>query len=370
MAEQVRVQSQERQGTLGEFQALARQEEVLLQMQGVGELRPTTWAFEQLARRIGAPPEYLQQLPAPLVVRLLNHGIGERREAPIVPLLLCRPKGEDPNQLALFESPSAPSILRAVTGRAYARLWDATITTHLCDLQAEGWRVPPARPAFEDQPGTRPAAEADVLQSGQFGLSITVGDPIAPAGLYLGDRSLFAFMIREDRRIEDGSPGGLSRGFFVWNSEVGYSSFGLSVFLFRHVCGNHIVWGVSERDEIRLRHVEGNAERAIGLIRERLKGYADAPSQAEKERIQSAKSFVLARDRKGVIARVMAMDLPALTRARAQEAWDLAVAHTDTDGPPTTAWGFAQGLTRFSQTIPYATVRTALDRSAGRVLML
>jgi hypothetical protein len=177
-------------------------------------------------------------------------------------------------------------------------------------------------------------------------------------------------MIREDRRIDDGSPGGLSRGFFVWNSEVGYSSFGLSVFLFRHVCGNHIIWGVSKQDEIRLRHVEGNAKRAIELIQTHLKGYADASSRIDKARIRLAKSYVLAGDLKGVITRVMAMDLPAVTRARAQEAWDLAVAHTDTDGPPNTAWGFAQGLTRFSQTIPYATVRTALERSAGRILML
>ena len=34
------------------------------------------------------------------------------------------------------------------------------------------------------------------------------------------------------------------------------------------------------------------------------------------------------------------------------------------------AWGFTQGLTRLSQTIPYANIRTALDRSAGRILML
>jgi hypothetical protein len=47
MAEQVRVQSQERQGTLGNFQALARQDDVLLRIERVGELRPTTWAFEQ-----------------------------------------------------------------------------------------------------------------------------------------------------------------------------------------------------------------------------------------------------------------------------------------------------------------------------------
>ena len=78
-----------------------------------------------------------------------------------------------------------------------------------------------ARPVFPNQPGTRPATEADVLQAVTFGISAKLGDPIAPAGLYLGDRSLFAFLIHEDRRIEDGTDAGLLRGFLVWNSEVG-----------------------------------------------------------------------------------------------------------------------------------------------------
>jgi len=56
-----------------------------------------------------------------------------------------------------------------------------------------GWRVPPAHPLFADQPGVRLASEADVLWPDGFELSVRVGDAIAPAGLYLGDRSLFAF---------------------------------------------------------------------------------------------------------------------------------------------------------------------------------
>jgi hypothetical protein len=369
-AEQVRAQSQEHGGTLGDFQAMAQQGEILLRVGEAYLLRPTTWAFEQLTRRIGAPPEYLQHLPVPLVVRLLNHGLGESRDVAAMSLLLSQPEAGNPNQLALFDSPSAPSILRAVTGRAYARLWDDEITRALCTLEKQGWRVPPARPAFPDQSGTHPATEADVLRSGQFGLSIKLGDPIAPAGLYLGDRSLFAFLISEDRQIADGTPEGLSRGFFVWNSEVGYSTFGLSVFLFRHVCGNHIVWDVTGHEEIRLRHVERNAEHAVEVLTKFIARYADGSAREEEGRIAAAKRQVLGGNEKDVVTRIAKMQLPALTRTRAREAWEIAVMHTDTDGPPNTAWGFAQGLTRLSQTIPYANARTALDRSAGRILML
>jgi len=105
---------------------------------------------------------------------------------------------------------------------------------------------------------------------------------------------------------------------------VGCSSFGLSSFLFRHVCGNHIVWGVSELEEIRLRHVGSADRRASTLFWERVEGYADASARVEEARIRSAKLYVLGRDREQVLRRVAAMELPALTRARARVAWEWA----------------------------------------------
>jgi hypothetical protein len=38
------------------------------------------------------------------------------------------------------------------------------------------------------------------------------------------------------------------------------------------------------------------------------------------------------------------------------------------DGPANTVWGMAQGLTRYSQTLPNADDRTDIDRAAGRLL--
>jgi hypothetical protein len=177
-------------------------------------------------------------------------------------------------------------------------------------------------------------------------------------------------MIREDRRIDDGTPAGLSRGFFVWNSQVGYSSFGASVVLFRHVCGNHIFWDVAGVEEIRFRHVEKNLDRAIATLTEKVGGYADASAHEEEQRIAAARKRVLGREQKEVLETVLEWDLPAVTRERAMKAWTLAVRNRDTDGPPTTAWGFGQGVTRLAQSFPFTEVRVALERSAGRILML
>ena len=73
------------------------------------------------------------------------------------------------------------------------------------------------------------------------------------AGLYASDRDVFMFLIDEDHPIEVRNER-LSRGLFIWNSEVGKSSFGLTTFLYRYVCGNHIVWGAENVKEIRIRH--------------------------------------------------------------------------------------------------------------------
>ena len=49
--------------------------------------------------------------------------------------------------------------------------------------------------------GIRIATEADVLRGAGFGLSIRVGDKIAPAGLYASDHDMFVFMVNNDKRI-------------------------------------------------------------------------------------------------------------------------------------------------------------------------
>jgi hypothetical protein len=38
------------------------------------------------------------------------------------------------------------------------------------------------------------------------------------------------------------------------------------------------------------------------------------------------------------------------------------------DGDPNTVWGAVCGLTRYSQTLPYADQRTEVDKAAGKLL--
>ena len=80
---------------------------------------------------------------------------------------------------------------------------------------------------------------------GIFGRNATVDK--AYTTLYASDRDMFVFLADEDRRIEipnrrDGKPGSLTRGFFVWNSELGNTTLGGGFFLFDYVCSNRYVW--------------------------------------------------------------------------------------------------------------------------------
>ena len=312
----------------------------------------THWAFGQLSRVVGAPADYLRRLPATLAVQNLNHGLKERAD------------GEA--QASLLFHQNGGLLLRAITSPEYARIWNHDIVGRLVDLQGAGWRVPPARPALKDQPGTRPATEADVLEVGESGLSVKVGDLIAPAGLYASDHDMFAFLINEKNRVNDGSDQGLSRGFFAWNSEVGGGVFGVMSFLYRTICGNHIVWGASKVNEIRIRHIGEANDKAWMNLAVEVRRYADSSVSDLEAKISKARRYEIAATKEDVLDTLFKARIG--TQKLLAEAYDVAEKHIDTDGAPTTAWGFVQGMTRLSQQSSFADKRNEIDRSAAKVL--
>jgi len=88
-----------------------------------------------------------------------------------------------------------------MTSEKYTRIWNWEIADRLNEMVEKGWRVPPARPAMPNQPGTRPATVQDVLDVAGF-LSVNLGDPIAPAGLYASDHDMFAFLVFEKKSYQ------------------------------------------------------------------------------------------------------------------------------------------------------------------------
>lgn len=320
-----------------------------------GPISLTHWSFGQLCNYAGAPASYLRSLPPSLAAECLNTGLA-RHEGDDVQLLLMKNEDDD-------------FTVRSLT-TAYSRLWNVDVVDGLLPALDRGWRVPPARPAVDD-PRARPATLDDILPNqGDFGLSVRVGDMIAPAGVYAGDRDLFVFLVHPDRVIDDGVRG-LMRGVFVWNSEVGAGAFKVKAFYLENVCGNHIVWGASDVQTIRIVHKGGSIRDAGWKMARQLRDYADRDTAAERQMIQRARNHVIGKDREETVDALFGNRAIGLSRRDIEGAFDMAerFEHTALD-PPTTAWGFVHGLTRYSQGTPYADERHRLDQAGGKVLAL
>jgi hypothetical protein len=285
----------------------------------------THWALGQFAQRVGAPAAYIRTLPPTLAAQNLNHGLKTKGDGEKAQLLLHQNGG---------------LLIRAATSERYTRIWNHEVVERLLPLGEMGWTLPPAGMDIGHGPAT---------------------------GLYLSDHDMFAFLIRDDRRIDDGTEQGLARGVFVINSEVGAKALAVWTFFYRYICGNHIVWGAENVSRLRIRHVGQADTRFRRELVAELTRYADESTSEDEARIKSAQRFVLGEKKEDVLDAIFRSRID-VSRKMVGDAYDVVDANAGIDGDPRSAWGIAQGLTRLSQDTPYADVRAKMDRAAGRVL--
>ncbi|MEZ5289866.1 MAG: hypothetical protein R2745_02175 [Vicinamibacterales bacterium] len=137
----------------------------------------TNWSFEQLAGIAGAPPKYLQTLPAPIAADAINFGLGRQRR----------------EQHALFVDRDAWTV-HAITSPRYARVHHDELTSRVLDLM-------PQHPAWSLPLG---------YKDGVYGAERV------PSGAYLGDRDMFLLLVDGNRDLDDPtdtSHAGLFRGW-------------------------------------------------------------------------------------------------------------------------------------------------------------
>lgn len=288
----------------------------------------THWSFEQLATIAGAPPKYLRTLPASIASAAINHGLRRHRR----------------EQHLLFADQAAPWTVRAITSPRYARVHHDELASRVLDLMAlhPAWQLPLG------------------YKDGVWGAERI------PSGAYLGDRDMFLFLVDGNRDLDDPtdrSRSGLFRGFILRNSDVGAAALTLDVFLFRVVCGNHIIWGFQHVAGFRRRHVGTSIQAAWADSLASVRAALDADPSADRTMILRASAQEIAPSRDGVIDAVTTrLDLP---RKHASEAYGLAEQY---EPNPRSVWGYVQGLTRLSQHTPWQDGRFALDRAASRLL--
>lgn len=288
----------------------------------------THWAFGQLCSRVGAPASYLRELPATLACQNLNHGLAQRV------------KDTAANSLAnLMFHQNGGLVLRSLLTDDYSRIWNHEVVERLQGLESQGWE--PARPDIRVECGDFPA-------------------------LYASDHDMFAFVRNANLTVdESGSDGAIYKGVIVENSEVGASALKLTRFLYREMCGNHIIWGASKVLEISVRHV-GSARHRWGGYFAAIRRYAEESVSDLEAKIASAKVKLIAGTKEEVLDALFGKRINGLSRVVLEKGYDAVLPVQD--GSPKSQWGIVQGLTRYSQTIPFADQRTQIDKAAGKIL--
>ena len=300
------------------------EERITLEMadgRGVGF---TPWSFHQLCQVYNAPSRYVSRLDPNLAVQCLEDN--------------QRNLEENTNTYKMLMG--SPTTLRAVTSPQYGRIWDHEVVEKCMEIKE-------LNPEFYNPPAYCP-----------------FGGGHKPSGLYASDRDVFMFLIDGGSRLDVSERAKMNRGFFMWNSEVGSKTFGVSCFLFNEVCGNHIVWGATHVTEMIIKHSKKVRDRFDQIIDKVFKAYNIKHMHEEEEVIVTAINRKLPTGAKEIVDWTQSR-LPTITRKQVNEAIRVA---TIEEGQCETVWDLVQGLTAIARDIPFMDKKVTIERGAGKLL--
>jgi len=288
----------------------------------------THWSFGQLCSEVGAPAGFLRELPPTLAAMNLNHKLS-----------IADPQA---SRKLLFRQ-NGVRQLRAITGNDYGRVWNVDVVDRVIEMTQRNPAWQPAPAAFD---GSR--------------------------GLYASDHDLFMFMVDNNRRIFEKQEGGLSRGFFVDNSETGAGAIGVTTFFYEWVCGNHRVWGASDVRTFRISHFKNAEDKSFRAIERSLRAYVESSATEDEARIGRMHTFELGTTKEEVVEKVFGMKgrPQVLTMSMIEKSFDRAEERRDRYGAPTTVWGLTGGMTELARDLPHADERVKLDRAASKVMRI
>lgn len=319
--------SQERGVALDHMQVLPMEDGgMLFAQQGSGTgAYLTNWAFSQLCMRAGAPAGYLRSLPATLAAVPLQYSIETAKREDAKVLLRKNSEGWSAD---------------AITSTSYGRIYDEQVSgAILKSVDLNQWKIPAA--------------------------SYAAKDPKRATTLYASDRDMFVCLVDDSRPIE--VPGGngvdtLFRGFIIRNSEVGAAALDISLFLYRHICDNRIIWGMSNERSVKIRHTSGGPMRFMREVSPALLDYASSSSRETVDMILENRNKEVGKDPVEVRAWLKA-------RGFTQEQSTAALANAEQSGEnPRAIWGLVQGLTASAHDVPFGDERFEFERKVGKLL--
>lgn len=270
------------------------------------------WSFSQLCRMAGVAKDTVNRLSPDTANRVFQETLPRG--------------GKKPLQLFIEDD-----TVRSIHGTQYTRLWDVDLINVVREF------------AVDFQPP----------QKGFNGAT----------GLYLGEQDMFCFLIDPNGWTEINGEA-FAPGFFLWNSEVGRRSLGISTFWFQAVCANHIVWDATEVTDFSRKHTANvhDGLREIKRIIEGLVEKRDARKDGFAKVIQKAMGEVLGADQEEVLK---LLQKQGIGRAVAKKATELAA-----EQGRLTIFSIVDALTRMAREHSNAGDRIDADQAAASLLEL
>jgi hypothetical protein len=278
-------------------------------------VRLNDWSFTQLCQLAGASEDTVNRLKADTAVEVFTD------------LLSYRDESQDTLQTLVLDD----RIIRSMNGPGYRRLWNSSLVALIMEYATDF--TPP--------------------QKGFNGAT----------GLYAGEQDMFCFLVDPCGWVEIGGEA-FAPGFFVWNSEVGRRSVGISTFWFQSVCNNHIVWDAVDVTEYTRRHT-GLADSAFTEIRriiETLVAKRDERKDAFAGVIAKAMKTRYGQDAWEVTKQLMEAGFTKILATRAA-----AIAE---EKGRFSIWSIVDALTQLSREQTFAGSRSVADAKAATLLAL
>lgn len=313
---QLKEQSRRIKEPGSEFRPVLEDGQLALKINGHEPHRLTDWAFSQMCSLAGVGRDTLNRLRPETVVQVFRETLGQRTD------------DETEFQALVFDN----RLIRAINGERYKRLWNADLVAMLMEFATDF--TPP--------------------QKGFNGAT----------GLYAGDQDMFCFLIDPAGWTEIGGEA-FAPGFFVWNSEVGRRTVGVSTFWFQAVCQNHIVWDAVDVVEFTRKHT-GKVRNSLAEIRaaiETLVAKRDERKDGFARVVAKAMETTYGDDAQKV-QKLLAK--AGFTRQMAKLATELAQ-----EEGRFTIWSVVDALTRIARDeVKYAGSRNEIDQQAASLLAL
>jgi hypothetical protein len=314
LAEHCRAQKQQscdRWRPPQELRPIARDGRLLLEAGTEGEFALNDWSFQQLCSLARVSRDTVNRVFPETAARILTETM---------------PSGHKPLQLLTTDT-----TVRSIHGVSYTRLWNLDLVNLVREC-ATGFEPP---------------------QQGFNGAT----------GLYAGEQDMFCFLIDPLGWTEiEGQA--FAPGFFVWNSEVGKRSVGISTFWFQAVCQNHIVWDAVEVVELTRKHTAGvgtiltdirrTLDALVARRDERRDGFVKVIGNAMREKLGADPDDVLKELARNGIPRHLATQALDIARERGRF----------------TIFALVDALTRLGGRLVNAGDRLEIDAKAGQLLAL